>query len=153
MLKVEIHLEISVPSDHLGVNQIVALSQPESLSLISDLSADLFHQESDLFGTDRLSQLCDYVCHRLQFRVSGSWLARPARRDLLPLLHRLQHHLGDVLHAHVQPLGAGSIGERSLTLLAGRDRHVRSHSPLRVRQEIVDSPTPEPIARLVDPPR
>ena len=27
MLKVEIHLEISVPSDHLDVNQIVALSQ------------------------------------------------------------------------------------------------------------------------------
>jgi hypothetical protein len=48
MLKVEIHLEISVPSDHLNVNQIVALSQEVQAQVGPALVAHCLETVQDL---------------------------------------------------------------------------------------------------------
>ena len=48
MLKVEIHLEISVPSDHLDVNQIVALSQEVQAQVGPALVAHCLETVQDL---------------------------------------------------------------------------------------------------------
>ena len=80
MLKVEIHLEISVPSDHLDVNQIVALSQEVQAQVGPALVA-------------HLTTFWQLACASVHRTWSASFDVQYTISPTLPRAHRSQHSL------------------------------------------------------------